>query len=53
MCTEPDTPAPDQALRAMARETGLRFTPAACCDGRGRLLGIVPIERLVESLARG
>jgi len=53
MCTEPATPAPDLALRAMARESGLRFTPAACCDGRGRLLGIVPIERLVESLARG
>ena len=52
MSTEPGTPARDLALRAMARESGMRFMPAVCCDGRGRLLGMVPIERVVVSLAR-
>ena len=52
MCTDANTPPGELALRAMTREPAQRFTPAACCDGRGRLLGLVPIERLVESLAR-
>ena len=52
LCAEAGTPAGELALRAMAREPTARFTPAACCDGRGRLLGLVPIERVVESLAR-
>ena len=52
MCTDADTPPGELALRAMTREPAQRFTPAACCDARGRLLGLVPIERLVESLAR-
>ena len=52
MCTEADTRPGELALRAMTREPALRFTPAACCDARGRLQGLVPIERLVETLAR-
>ncbi|HEX5909830.1 MAG TPA: EAL domain-containing protein [Thermoleophilaceae bacterium] len=52
MCTDAATPPGELALRAMTRDPALRFTPAACCDARGRLLGLVPIERLVESLAR-
>lgn len=52
LCAEAGEPAAKLALRAMARPSGLRFLPVACCDGRGRLLGVVPIERLVESLAR-
>ena len=52
LSTDPGTPARELALRAMARDSGMRFLPATCCDGRGRLLGIVPIERVVVSLAR-
>lgn len=53
LSAEPGDQPRELALRAMARDSGLRFTPAACCDGRGRLLGLIPVERLVESLARG
>ena len=53
MCADAETPPRALALRAMAREPALRFTPAACCDGRGRLLGLVPIERLVGRAGPG
>jgi hypothetical protein len=52
LCTDPETPPEELALRAMARPSGRRFVPAACCDERGRLLGLVRVERLVEALAR-
>jgi EAL domain-containing protein (putative c-di-GMP-specific phosphodiesterase class I) len=39
------------ALRAMTREPGERLTPLACCDGRGRYLALLPVERVVEQLA--
>ena len=52
LCTDPETPPEELALRAMARPSGRRFVPAACCDERGKLLGLIRVERLVESLAR-
>lgn len=39
------------ARRAMLRPRRHRFAPLVCCDARGRYLGLVRIERLVESLA--
>lgn len=40
------------ARRAMTRDPAVRFAPLVCCDERGRYVGIVRIERLVERLAR-
>jgi EAL domain-containing protein (putative c-di-GMP-specific phosphodiesterase class I) len=40
------------ARRAITRPNELRFDPLVCCDERGRLVGIVRIERLIEALAR-
>ena len=40
------------ALRAMTRAPERRFDPLVCCDGRGQVLGIVPVERLVGALAQ-
>lgn len=36
--------------RAMSRPTGERFKPLVCCDSTGRYVGIVRVERLVDSL---
>lgn len=52
MCTSLETSPSELAVRAMARPSAERFTPVACCDERGRLLGVVRVERLVEALAR-
>lgn len=38
--------------RAMARDRRDRFDPLVCCDSQGRYVGLVPVERLVERLAR-
>jgi EAL domain-containing protein (putative c-di-GMP-specific phosphodiesterase class I) len=46
-------PPSEVAARAMARPEHERFLPVACCDERGRLVGIVRMERLVEALAAG
>lgn len=40
------------ARRAITRPTEVRFDPLVCCDERGRLVGIVRVERLLEALAR-
>lgn len=42
---------PEVAQRAMLREPETRFHPLVCCDGGGRYVGIVRIERLVSALA--
>jgi EAL domain-containing protein (putative c-di-GMP-specific phosphodiesterase class I) len=42
----------ETARRAMARAREHRFAPVVCTDGRGELLGIVPVESLVGVLAR-
>jgi EAL domain-containing protein (putative c-di-GMP-specific phosphodiesterase class I) len=39
------------ARRAMARPFAERFDPLVMCDGRGRYLGVVRVDRLVEALA--
>src|SRR4051794_12762716 len=38
------------ARRAMARPRAERFDPIVCCDARGRYVGVVKVERLVEGL---
>lgn len=42
---------PDVARRAVLRPPATRFDPIICCDGRGRYVGVVRIERLVTALA--
>ena len=42
---------PEVARRAVTRPLPTRFDPVVCCDGRGRYVGIVRIERLVSALA--
>jgi hypothetical protein len=37
--------------RAMLRPPATRFHPIVCCDGRGRYVGVVPLEALVSALA--
>jgi EAL domain-containing protein (putative c-di-GMP-specific phosphodiesterase class I) len=39
------------ARRAITRPFAERFDPLVCCDGRGRYVGIVKVERLIEGLA--
>jgi EAL domain-containing protein (putative c-di-GMP-specific phosphodiesterase class I) len=39
------------ARRAMERAAAERFDPVVCCDARGRYVGVVRVERLVEGLA--
>jgi EAL domain-containing protein (putative c-di-GMP-specific phosphodiesterase class I) len=39
------------AHRAMLRALPTRFHPLVCCDVRGRYVGVVRVERLVEALA--
>ena len=38
------------ARRAMARPGAERFDPVVCCDERGRYVGVVKVERLVDGL---
>jgi EAL domain-containing protein (putative c-di-GMP-specific phosphodiesterase class I) len=37
--------------RAMTRPFDERFDPVVCCDPRGRYVGVVKVERLVDGLA--
>jgi EAL domain-containing protein (putative c-di-GMP-specific phosphodiesterase class I) len=39
------------ARRAMERPAAERFDPVVGCDARGRYVGVIPVERLVEGLA--
>lgn len=39
------------AERSMTRPQGRRFDPAVCTDGRGRYVGLVRMERVVQRLA--
>jgi EAL domain-containing protein (putative c-di-GMP-specific phosphodiesterase class I) len=52
LSVQPTGSIPEVARRAIARPSEQRFDPLACCDERGRLLGVVRVERLVEALAR-
>jgi EAL domain-containing protein (putative c-di-GMP-specific phosphodiesterase class I) len=40
------------AQRALLRPPATRFDPLVCCDASGGYAGIVPLEQLVEALAR-
>lgn len=42
----------DVVRRALARPELERFDPLASCDERGRLIGVIGIERVIEQLAR-
>jgi EAL domain-containing protein (putative c-di-GMP-specific phosphodiesterase class I) len=47
-----DTPLGQAAQRAIVRAPAQRFAPLVCTDDAGRYVGIVRLERLVESLSR-
>lgn len=50
----PSTPVADALRRAMARPTACeRIAPLVITDPTGRLVGVVPVERLVETLVAG
>lgn len=40
------------AQRAMIRDPAERFDPVLCCDGRGRYLGIVGVDRILSAVTR-
>lgn len=52
LCVSGDASPREVAARAMARSATERFAPLVVCDARGRYVGMVPVERLVEALAR-
>jgi EAL domain-containing protein (putative c-di-GMP-specific phosphodiesterase class I) len=52
MCVLESTDAEQALRRALTRPAASRFDPLACCDERGHYRGLVPVERLVESLLR-
>lgn len=47
----PSTGIAELAVRSMTRPASSRFDPSVCCDGRGRYVGLVRMERVVERLA--
>jgi EAL domain-containing protein (putative c-di-GMP-specific phosphodiesterase class I) len=51
LCIEPSDTLADAARRALTRPPAERFDPLVCCDSAGEYLGLVKVERLVESLA--
>ncbi|MBB4661721.1 EAL domain-containing protein [Conexibacter arvalis] len=51
LVVSPAARVPEVAQRAVLRPPATRFDPAVCCDGRGRYIGLVRIERLVAALA--
>ena len=46
------SPVTEVARRAMARPPERRFDPVACIDASGSYAGMIPVERLVQHLAR-
>lgn len=52
MALNASTTVAEAAMRAMAREAGIRFQPIVCTDDAGRYVGIVRLERLIERLVR-
>jgi EAL domain-containing protein (putative c-di-GMP-specific phosphodiesterase class I) len=47
----PATGVAELAIRSMTRPPDSRFDPSVCCDGRGRYVGLIRMERVVERLA--
>ncbi len=52
LCFDADTPVEAAAQRAMARPPSTRFDPIVVLDDDGTCAALVPIERLVNTLAR-
>lgn len=52
LVVSPSTPVTDAALRAMNRPLPQRFLPVTVTTGRGQLLGVVRMERLVNRLVQ-
>jgi len=53
MCVQRQDDVREVALRAIARPSNHRLGPLCLCDELGRLVGIIGIETLLETLARG
>lgn len=49
-CVKPTTGVAELAARSMTRPRANRFDPSVCCDGRGRYVGLIRMERLIERL---
>jgi EAL domain-containing protein (putative c-di-GMP-specific phosphodiesterase class I) len=52
MCVMPGEDVAAVALRASGRPDTERLLPVVCCDELGRPIGVVPVDRLLEALAR-
>jgi hypothetical protein len=52
MCVMPGEDVAAVALRASGRPDAERLLPVVCCDELGRPIGVVPVDRLLEALAR-
>jgi EAL domain-containing protein (putative c-di-GMP-specific phosphodiesterase class I) len=52
MCVMADEHLADVALRAVGRAADERLLPIVCCDDRGNVEGVVPMDRLIDALAR-
>jgi hypothetical protein len=51
MCVQAADDLPGVALRTTARRTEDRFAPICLCDDLGQLVGIIPVETMLEQLA--
>ena len=51
LCVLPTERLPDVARRVASRPADERHTPVVLCDGRGRLVGLVTVERVLGRLA--
>jgi EAL domain-containing protein (putative c-di-GMP-specific phosphodiesterase class I) len=50
--TSLDTPIAELATRLLTRPEGERFQPVVVCDGLGRYVGVVRVERVLSALSR-
>jgi hypothetical protein len=51
LCTGPHATLPELARRVITRQHARRFDPIVACDERGRVAGLLRVERLLEGLA--
>lgn len=51
LCVNVEAPVAAAAHRCLTRPRRQRFHPLACCDGAGRYLGLVRVERILHALA--
>lgn len=52
MCVQASDGIRNVALRAAGRQTQSRYAPICLCDDLGRLIGVISIDKLLETLAR-